>query len=217
MKLVGHEEGRSLQLISMDEVRPVRGGVYPIEALSKIIAKYKFVNYPKVYEPNTTLKFETGVAEVSTTQIPILALEIYSDGLLISTRNTDDSDLVLDQFIEWSVQEFGFREPMTIVPRRYVSKMVVDIDGEFDNLSASFRVLGAVAARSFNVPTESLSIVNLTVGPYPPPQYPYQTTWQFFRRVVEPLVPNRYLSTAPLPSSGHYDFLVNLENALRRI
>src|ERR1700730_18421157 len=103
MKLIAHEEGRSLQLISMDEVRPLRGGVYPIDALSKIIAKYRFVNYPKAYEPNTTLKFETGVTEVSATQIPILGLEIYSDGILISTRNTDDSDLVLDQFIEWSM------------------------------------------------------------------------------------------------------------------
>ncbi len=217
MKLIAHEEGRSLQLISMDEVRPLRGGVFPIEAMAKIISQYKFTTYPKTFEPNAVLKFEIGITQVDALQIPILALEIYSDGVLVSTRNTDDSDLVLDQFFAWTNEEFGPRERMTIVPRKYVSKIVIDIDGGFDNLAAPLSVFGAVISKAFGVPTETgLSIVHLQVGPHPPTQYPPLTTWQLVRRIVEPIVPSRYLSTAPLSTVAHYEFLENLEKNLRR-
>jgi hypothetical protein len=217
MKLIAHEEGRSLQLISMDEVRPLRGGVFPIEAMAKLISKYQFTTYPKIFEQNAVLKFEIGITQVDALQIPILGLEIYSDGVLVSTRSTDDSDLVLDQFFAWTTKEFGLRERMTIVPRKYISKIVIDIDGGFDNLAAPLSVFGAVISSAFGVPTESgLSIVHLQAGPHPPTPYPYQTTWQLVRRIAEPIVPNRYLSTAPLSTVAHYEFLENLEKNLRR-
>ncbi len=216
MKLIGHEEGRSLQLISMDEVRPLNSGVYPVDALRRIANKYKFVNPPNAYEPNTTIKFETGLAEIGTVKIPIMSLEIYSDGILVSARNTGDSDIVLEEFIRWATEEFGFRERMTVVPRKYVSRIIVDVDGDFDNLAAPLRALGLVTSEAFGVESSSLSITSLHVGPHPPTQYPYQTTWQLTRRVVEPLVPNRYLSAAPLSSDDHYNFLVSLEHAVRR-
>src|ERR1700735_4275282 len=176
MKLVAHEEGRSLQLISADEIRPLKGGIFPIDALSKIVSKYRFVKYPNVYEPNTTVKLEVGVTDIDLVTIPILALEIYADGILMSTRNTDDSDAVFNQFMQWSIDELGFREPMTIVSRKYVSRMVVDIDGEFENLARQFRTLGTLASSAFGVESENLRIVDLRIGPFPPTQYPYQTT-----------------------------------------
>jgi hypothetical protein len=216
MKLIAHEEGRSLQLISADEIRPLRGGVFAIEALSKIVSKYRFTKYPNVYEPNTTIKLEIGVAQVDALTIPILALEIYADGLLMSTRNTEDSDIVLDEFMKWSIVEFGFRAPTTSVPRKYVSRVVVDITGEFDNLSRPFRTLGTLASNAFGVESENLSIINLSIGSFPPTQYPYQTTWQLTRRMSDPHVRERYLSSAPLSSPEHLLFLENVEKTLRR-
>src|SRR6202041_2178710 len=103
MKLIAHEEGRTLQLISGDEIRPLRGGVFPPDILTKIITKYRFQKYPTSYEHGATLKFETGVTEINGVTIPISTLDIYGDGLLMSTRMTDDSDLALDQLLEWGI------------------------------------------------------------------------------------------------------------------
>jgi hypothetical protein len=214
MRLVAHEEGRSLQLISMEEVRPLRGGIHPPDLLSIIIQRYRFVSYPQSYEPNKAVKLETGVIDISSITIPVLAMEIYQDGLLISTRNTEDSDLVLDEFIDWLVRDFGFRPPITIVPRKYTSRMVVDIDGELEGLISSLRVLGEVASAAFNA--VDLSVNNLQVGPFPPGQYPYQATWSLARRILDPLIRTRYLSSAPLSSPDHFEFLLNVERALGR-
>lgn len=214
MKLVSHEEGRNLQLVSADEVRPLRGGIYAPDAIGALAARYRFQKYPTSYEPETR-RFEMGVAEINGINIAINNLDIYSDGFLASTSNTDDSDLVLDDLINWG-EAIGFRRPTTIVPRKYVSRIVVDFDKPLDALVDIFGILTKAASSAFADNPSNLNIISVQVGPYPPTQYPYQTTWRLERRTIEPILPTRYISVAPLPSAAHFAFLDTVERLLSR-
>jgi hypothetical protein len=210
--LVSHEEGRTLQLISADEIRPLRGGVFTPDAITAIATKYRFQKYPTSPEPETR-RYEIGVAVIDGITIPINNLEIYADGFLVSTNNTDDSDLVLGDLLEWGMQ-IGLRRPTTIVPPKYVSRIVVDFEKRIDVLAEVFGILSQAASEAFVDRPDNLNIINIQVGPFPPTQYPYQTTWQLARRTTDPIAPLRYISSAPLSSDAHFAFLETVERRL---
>src|SRR5436309_2768229 len=125
MQLVAPETGQSLQLIHMDEVRPLRGGIFMPDITEEIVRRYRFQSSPTQVVHNQPAKFEIGVRKINDITIPIASLEIYSDGIIVNTRNTDDSDLVIGDFIRWIAENFEFREPRTWLPRRYFSRIIV--------------------------------------------------------------------------------------------
>lgn len=214
MKLIAHEEGRSLQLISADEIRPLRGGPFISDVTAAIASRYRFISVPQNLAPSQTRKFENGVIVVGVLSIPINAIEIYGDGFLVSTCNTDDSDLVLDEFLEWTITQFGLRRPTTLVPRKYTSRVIIDFNHMFDEFAGQFALLGETAARAFGMDTGRLCLVQVQVGPFPPTQYVYQSTWTLVKRISDPMAVNRYISSAPLSTAEHLEFLEGIERAL---
>ena len=214
MKLIGYEEGRSLQLIAAEEIRPLRGGPFLLDAASAVIQHYKFVTVPEKFDMNEARKFQNGVIVINGLSIPILSFEIYNDGFLVSTRNTDESDLVLNEFLEWATDTFQFRRPVTLVPRQYVSRVIVDFDQKFDNFAKSFNILSVTVAEALGLSADQLCITEMQVGPFPPPQYVYKSTWNLWKRVSEPMVANRYISLMPLATAAHLEFLRRIEQAI---
>jgi hypothetical protein len=213
MKLIAYEEGRALQLISSDEIRPLRGGPFALDVAVAIGERYRFQIVPLKTETNQSRKFENGIIVINSYSIPIISLEVYMDGILFSTRNTDESDIVLDDFMEWVISECGLRRPTTIVPRKYVSRVIIDFDHMFDAFAASFTALSETAAQAFGMDGR-LCITEIQVGPFPPTQYIYQSTWQLIKRVTEPMVVNRYISSAPISTMAHLEFLERIEKAI---
>jgi hypothetical protein len=214
VKPIGYEEGRSLQLISADEIKPLRGGPFILDVAAAIAARYRFISVPQNLAPDQSRKFENGVIMISTLTIPINSFEIYGDGLLVSTCNTDESDLVLDDFLEWVITQFGLRRPTTLVPRKYVSRIIIDFDHMLDAFAKPLAVLSETPAQAFGMDTGRLCLTQVQVGPFPPTQYVYQSTWTLAKRINDPMVANRYISSAPLSTADHLKFLEQIERAL---
>jgi hypothetical protein len=212
MELVGSETGQCLQLIYMDEVRPLRGGTVATDAAAEIVRRYRFQTFPTKFE-GQAVKFELGMIAVGEITIPITSLEIYIDGVIINTRNTKDSDLVMDDFIEWSKHTFNYREPKSgWLTRKYLSRIVVDFEQSAgETFIKHFEILRRILVGRFE--SDRHIEPQLTFAPHPAGEAPYQHTWSLTPRITQPLVPNRYFSQAPLSTPAHFDMLCELEAA----
>lgn len=135
MKFISAEFGQTLQLVHLEEVRPL-SGVYPPDFIQGVADRYKFVGYPtNIGEAiRDGYKFQTGVAVVRGESIPIASMDIYSDGIVCATRHTDHSDAIVSDAIEWLNATFKFREPSTRVPRRYASQAIVELSKPLDRV-----------------------------------------------------------------------------------
>src|ERR1700758_4577778 len=105
MELISHHSGQSLQLVVMDEIRPLRGGVFSGDLAAAIVQRYGFTKGDPLV-PGQPAKFQTGVFRSEIT-IPIEALEIYQDGVLVRSTATDDADIVLNDFASWLTERFA--------------------------------------------------------------------------------------------------------------
>jgi hypothetical protein len=179
---------------------------------AEIVNRYRFASYPTQPNPAQTAKFETGVAVLGGINMPITDLQIFSDGVIVTSRNTDDADAVLDDFFIWAIPRFGLREPTTKLPRTYTSKIIVEFDTSLDKFVSNFESMKKILAEKFNS-KEELHAIRLTIGPHPAGTFPYMTTWQIEPRSGQPFVPNRYFSSAPLSTAAHIEMLDALEAA----
>jgi hypothetical protein len=216
MQLVSSEMGQSLQLINMDEIRPRRGGVFLPDFAREIVLRYRFQVFPERITPNQVVKFELGAKEVDGITIPISNLDVYADGILVNSYNTEDSNTILDDFLGWASETYHLRAPRTLIPRRYQSRLIVDLSQSAgDMLITAFRAVNAIVGKRLGAEQE-LSLTNLTIGPNPATQYPYLLTWLFQPRIGQPYVPNRYYSAAPLSTEDHFAMLQEIEAAVSR-
>jgi hypothetical protein len=213
MKFISSETGQSLQLIVMDEVRPLRGGPFLPDAAAAISRRYRFVTVPAQTNPGQPIKFQTGAAELNGITIPITSLEIYSDGIIINSLTTDDADAVMDDFLSWSIQEFHYRAPTTQLPRQYQSTIVVGLERSLTTFISHFEEIREILVRFFKAEEDTLNVLRLSIGPHPPGALPYRTTWSIEPRTAQPIVANRYFSAAPLSTASHIELLSALEAA----
>lgn len=210
MELISAESGQSLQLIHMDEVRPLRGGVFGPDLRNAIMGRYRFQSFAAQTEPNQPLKLETGTKEINGLNIPITSLEIYTDGIIINTHHTNDSDAVMDDFIGWISETIQLRQPRTWLPRRYFSRIVVDLTRPAgETFIANFVKLNEIVATALGA-TQSLE-PQITFAPHPPGELQASRTWIFQPRIGQPYAPNRYFSVAPLATMPHFEMLCTLE------
>jgi hypothetical protein len=211
MELIASHSGQSLQLIVMDEVKPLRGGVFLGDLGPAIIERYRFMKGDPLV-PGQPAKFQTGVLRGDVTR-PIESLEIYQDGVLATSTTTDDADIILNDLFSWMTQTFALRSPVTQIPRNYQSGIVVSLDGSLNRFISNFQKMGELLTSTFRAQAP-LSVTRLSVGPNPPTQYPFQTTWNIEPRLGQPYVPNRYMSAAPLATTTHFELLAALEAAI---
>jgi hypothetical protein len=215
MKLISSETGQALQLIVMDEARPLSGGVFQPGALARLMQRYRFLSTSAANQTdaNQPMKFQTGVIEIDGSTFLIAALEVYNDGVIINSRNTNDADKIMDDFIQWAITDLHFREPVTKIPRTYQSQVVVSLNQSLNSFMVQFDKIKDITERAFNADKNSLNLVRLSIGPQPPGTLPYRTTWQIERRIASPFVPDRYFSTAPLTTPAHLEMLTAIEAA----
>ena len=212
MKLIAPLSGQSLQLFIMDEIKPLRGGIFLGDLAPAIMERYRFMEPPESLRRGEPAKFGGGVFRTDRT-IPIESLEVYQDGVLVGSTTTDDADLVLDDFITWLTQVFELREPETRISRSYQSAIIAGLDGSLNRFITNFQTVSELLTAAFKAQS-ALSVTTLTIGPHPPTPYPFQTTWKIEARVGQPFVSNRYVSTAPLATAEHVELLDALERAI---
>ena len=217
MNLISAEHGQSLQLFVAEEVRPP-SGLYLPDLIRGISERYAFALWPTNYETimKEGAKYKEGRFVTEGRTIAIKDLGFFVDGVLAVAWNTDDSDLILNDLIVWAAQNFGFREPRTKLPRRFVSSVIIEFDAElgkalraFDELQEGFA--SAIKETYGMDPEINASRIVLSADPTKLP-----TTFEFNieRRVGRPFSENRYFSSATLPTTSHLDLLRVFERRL---
>jgi hypothetical protein len=217
VNLISAEHGQSLQLFVAEEVRPP-SGLYLPDLIRGISERYAFALWPTNYETimKEGAKYKEGRFVTEGRTIAIKDLGFFVDGVLAVAWNTDDSDLILNDLIVWAAQNFGFREPRTKLPRRFVSSVIIEFDAElgkalraFDELQEGFA--SAIKETYGMDPEINASRIVLSADPTKLP-----TTFEFNieRRVGRPFSENRYFSSATLPITSHLDLLRVFERRL---
>jgi hypothetical protein len=214
VKLISPETGQALQLIVMDEVRPMRGGFVFPDRISQIQQRYRFAPFTTPLDLTQPLKFQMGFIQLHGVPISITSLEIYNDGIIVNARHTDDCDIVLDDFVAWAIAQFDLREPETRIPRIYLSRVVVQLEGGLELFLIKSEMMKKIISDTIGR-GEKLEVVRLVIGPASGAPFPYQHTWQIEPRIGQPHVANRYFSQAPLSTDAHVEMLRALENMVR--
>jgi len=220
MKLVSLEIGRVVQLFVADEVGPL-AGLYVPELFQFVLARYGFVKHSDITEVlKTGAKFEQGQLKVGEKKINIKELSIHNDGIIVDTFNTDDSSIVVDDLFNSGKKIFGFRDPETKLPRRFVSHVVVDFNKPIDNALKGFeairRSLSSAYKNAYGTDVNyDLFRVSLAVDPQ---NVPPQTATEFIieRRINVPFSKNRFYCVAPLPTQTHLSLLETIEREFGR-
>lgn len=130
MKVISQDGAVATLSFIADEAKPVKGYNLPtlIDAIGK---RYRAVITPTVEETRSTgAKFQNATFMAGDREIAIPQLAIHRDGIVVTTTDTADSDVVLDDAFEWLKQNFGFREPMTPAIRTYQSDLVIRFDND---------------------------------------------------------------------------------------
>jgi hypothetical protein len=219
VNVISAEHGQSLQLFVAEEVRPP-SGLYLPDLVRQISERYAFAIGPTNYEiiMKEGAKFKEGRFVTEGRTIAIKDLGFFVDGILAVAFDTDDSDLILNDLIVWAAQSFGFREPRTKLPRRFVSSVIVEFDAElgrallaFDELQENFA--SAIKGKYGMDPEINASRIALAADAT---RLPAGTTFEFMieRRVGRPFSENRYFSSATLPTTSHLALLKTFEQRL---
>ena len=85
MTPVASDVGQVVQLILMEEVRPLRGGTFPPDLIAAVTKRYRFTSFPTDLTQITQVtKFQLGTIRTGDLYITINTLDIYNDGTLPS-------------------------------------------------------------------------------------------------------------------------------------
>jgi hypothetical protein len=216
MRLISTEHGQSFQPFIAEEIRPP-SGVYLPEVLLGITERYAFAVRPPNYETvvKEGAKYKEGRLVENGKTIAIKDLGFFSDGIIVGTWNTDDSNTVLDDLIAWSTEKFGFREQQTKLTKTYTSSVVVEFEADLDTALETFGHLKKNVSSAmreicgWDVEVKAARIA-LATDPTTLPQH-RRVDFTIERRVGLPYAENRYFSMATLPTRKHIELLEELE------
>lgn len=220
MNLVSTDIGQVVQLFSLDEIRPATRGIYTPNLFDSLATRYGFLAKPDNISEALKLgaKFQQGRININGDEIAVGELSLYNDGVIVTTRNTKDSNAVLDEFLHWVTTSFTLREPQTKIPRTFFSSVVVDFESDLDLAFLDFER----SMRHYNRLLKSLygwdlpvmaSRVTFNIDPMTlPPQR--HANFIIERRGGVPYEANRYFSSAPLPTDAHLELLEIFEREL---
>ena len=220
MKLISTEFGQALQLMVMEEIRPVTP-VYAPDFYGAMMERYRFVTNPLNNIPEamkTGAKFGIGQANVEGRAITITELGIYNDGIVVSTTDrTDSADVVMTDFIEWATERFGFRRPQTKIPRRFSSSVIVEFETGIEGAINGFgrlSKLGIEAVKAYGQNVE-LYVKRIGFGTDPLTTHGFAAEFFIEPRAGRPFSEHRYFCGAPLTTDGHIEWLEAFERTLR--
>jgi hypothetical protein len=219
MKIVAVEQGRVLDLVPIEEIRP-EGGIYLPALVNGLLQRYGFISGPKDLTEVATAgaKFLHGHFPVNGEDVVVRELGFYSDGMIVDCHNTTFADAILDDFFKWAGETFKLRERQTPAQRTYTSVIVFDFDKAIEPILG--KLLGITGMLS-----ESLRAAYGWEYEYGLQRLAYQvdptavkllrnTLFFIERRLNVAFSENRYYSGAPLRTEQHMALLAAIEQEL---
>jgi hypothetical protein len=221
MKIIATETGRVVQLIIMEEIRP-QSGIYMPALFQAVGDRYGFVARPQDLHAaiTTGAKFNHGRLITPNKTMTISEIGIYNDGVIVDSLNTDDAEIILEDFILWTKNLLGLRDRITQIPRTYSSLVTVEFDKPVETalhgVEVFMRGLNVALKNAYGWNLE-VSLLRLGVNADPQSVPPLRNTHFFIeRRILRPYSENRYQSGAPLRTEEHLALLETIEAELFR-
>jgi hypothetical protein len=218
MKLISMELGRAAQGFVGDEIRPLSGLNLP-EFIRLIQDRYGFVRASDIKDVGQTgAKFQQGRLTIGNKTINITELAVFSDGIVVTSFQTDDAEFILKDLFDWSKGVFGFREPETEKPRIFESHIVVEFDRPIDPAMRAFDGVRQQIAKSvedtYGIKTQiGYQRVDLS-APMKPQLEIGRPSLAIERRINYPFEANRFFSTSSFRTERHLELLQAFENAI---
>lgn len=130
MKVISQDGGIATLAYIADEVKPIKGLHLPA-LLFAIGHRYSSVKTPTIEEARTGgAKFENGTLSYNDKKIAIGQIALHNDAISVTTTDTDDSEIVLNDLFVWIKEEFKFRDPITKPAKIYQSDLVIRFDND---------------------------------------------------------------------------------------
>lgn len=225
MKLKTILLGQSVRFIVL---REPTGGIFAPDFLKLTQTEFKFVTIPKSIaemDRSKGINFEHGLFQLPKNtgrdtagkSVVIDKLQVFTNGLLAETRSySEDADLILDSFIEWSKRVLGIVQDQTQpVSGVLLSNIEVEMKNPFDKQAKAYSRLTRSIASSlrdygFSVPEYEqigfelhIDKAGLTA--------PIPTSFKLERRAETPFSSNTYFSSAPMKTKDHLELLAQIE------
>jgi hypothetical protein len=222
MKIIATDTGRVVQLVVMEEIRPP-SGIYMPALYQAVSDRYGFVARPQDLNAAITsgAKFNHGRLITPNKTIMISEIGIYNDGVIIDSLNTNDAEIILEDFISWTKNLLGLRDEITKIPRTYSSLVTVEFDRPIETALRGTEILtGSLNTALKNAYGWDLetNILRFGINADPRSVPPLRNTHFFLeRRIGRPYSENRYQSGAPLRTEEHLELLQTIETDLSRL
>lgn len=216
MKLVAVDLARVTRFFQADEVRP-QGGTYVPDLIKLIVDRYAFAIPPMPKDAlGEGLKFKTGRLARGANQINIIELGVFNDGIMASVfDNTDNANLILDDFAAWLFDTLKISPPQTKLPRWYFSGLIVEFDAAVVKQLAPFtRTMSAItgAYRETYPWSYAAHFSRLGFSADPTTVHPlFKPEFFIERRIGVPYEQSRFFCSASLPTKMHLQVLEQLE------
>jgi hypothetical protein len=240
MKIIDYALANTALLVSLDDVRPIRGFVFP-ELLSSLKDKYAFsaspnpsspprMQFPRQDGPGLMLAqgpwtFENGHIDTPNTTIWIPRLELAADlsVIVVHTSKTEEGDEILDDMATHLEGKLGFRDIMKTSRKRYGSNVVFEFDsgveGGIQIIADLESIISPLLKTSSGLPLDAKwDRISFSFDPLdiPPSKSNLTMTFLIERRSGKPFSDNRWFSSAPMCTTDHIRTLGQIEEVLKR-
>ena len=218
MKVLYIGLARTLWLFDFSLMNPAGKSLQAV--IDSIREKYHFAVAPKNpldIDVNQALTFKSGTF-VNAKGIPVVALQIYKDGLVVDTlASTDDSTEFLVNVTEWINQEFGLKLPPG-VRKGYVGQ--IDFESEVSLVTLNPRLSQLLKSlEKYYKPSDGkqrqFDVTSLGCWTEDAAQGSAPAQFKFERKIGPPFSSNHYWSQAPLETQSHIQLLNEFEQILK--
>lgn len=229
MRLISKLAGTSALRVSPDEAMPPGGIAFP-SLIAALRDAYKFTIFPELAQGDIPLVqvapiglgFQNGELEIDGVRAAISQLQLFLNGIAVSSQSTDLSDKILDNIIALLDGKFGFRLASSESQRSYISQIVVHLDQSFEERIPHLRAIQDIIFDAMHPEEDEkpkLTAKRLSFGSQIRTiMNPLQANLMDFhieRRGGVPFSQNRYFSGAPLSTEEHIAVLEKIEQTLK--
>ena len=214
MKLISKDAAIAAIGIVLDEAKPLNG--YSLPALIQGVAdRYQMAKVPTIQETTATgAKFNNG--RLAAKNINVTELSIHSNSIGVTTTDTKDSELVLNDLMGWLRETFGFREFATKPVKVFQSDLIVELDNDPTQTLKLFAPLLDLldrGAESINGIKKSVHFNRIDFGSDPLSAGP-NVVFLIERRAGIPYASNRYFCKAYMQTDAHIGALELMDKLL---
>ncbi len=226
MKRITSVQGSVAVKFSPDEAASQERAILTRDLVEFVGKTYAFSLKPEVPPGlivNPYFVFQTGEIILDNKKHPINQLTTVQGGAVLTARDTEIADLIINDIIEKVDNEFNMNISQSIHARYYVSNLVVEFEPSLERQISALNRAQDVLNKQIPRENRPFSLKRIAFGDGDIQPIPNAfliddiPNWDFIieRRSGEPYSSNRYFSGAPVSTRDHENILTLLEQAMR--